>query len=144
VAAIVEGSTLGHALPVDFWCVGRRETSICVSEGILYDRLDVEKIVWRVGRTYHLCLCSRGCVAACGILLLIYFDLSRLENLWVGCKNQHHLFLCRGGHLVCQRSKCLSSGDRVRKEADRLVHLHHHDLACSSPLHRAIQCHLYH
>jgi hypothetical protein len=120
------------------------ETSIYVSEGILYDRLVVEKIVWRVGHTYHLCLCLLGCVTACGILLLIYFDLSRLENLWVGCKNRHHLFLCHGGHLVCQLSKCLSSGDRVRKEVGRLVHLHHHGLACSSPLHQAIRCHLYH
>jgi hypothetical protein len=81
VGAIVEESTLGHALLVDFWCVGRMETSTCVSEGILYDRLDVEKIVWPVGRTYHLCLCSPGCVTACGILLVIYFDLSRFENL---------------------------------------------------------------
>jgi hypothetical protein len=120
------------------------ETSICVSAGILYDRPDVEEIVGQVGRMYHLCLCSRGCVTACGILLLIDFDLSRLENLWVECKNQRHLFLCRGGHLVCRPSKCLSSVDRVRKEADRLVRLHHLDLACSSPLHRAIQCHLYH
>ena len=80
-------------------------TLSAVSPAILHGHLDVERTVLEVGM-YHLFLCLVDCVTACGKLRVIGFDLGRLEQWEVECRNQHRLVVSRGDHLSCPQSSC--------------------------------------